>query len=244
MKHLKIISVLFCSMIFSLTGFAQTTDEVIDNYIKAVGGVDKINAIKTARVYAKLTSKTSAVDVILTFKQPNMALSVITSNGQSMKTGYNGKVGWSLFEVGEKAEPYILPEDQLKPFAKESDLASPLINYKDKGSKVELLGTEKHGDKDAFKLKLTDKNGDNNIYLIDAKDYLIVKEIRTYKFPDRDDVTEFEYSNYQPVDGFLFPFTYEVKASKDTVDNQEVRVTKVETNFPVDDEVFGVPKSK
>ena len=52
----------------------------------------------------------------------------------------------------------------------------PLVNYKDKGSSLELVGKEKLNGRDVYNLTITLKEGQvRNIYL-DARTFLEVKE--------------------------------------------------------------------
>src|SRR5205085_9270305 len=82
------------------------------------------------------------------------------------------KEGWfSNPRNGGAFEP--LPSDRLKAAQSELDIRGALVDYAAKGSTVELLGKEKVGDKDAYKLKLTPKTGNEVIYYIDANTYYL-----------------------------------------------------------------------
>ena len=55
MRSIKIIlAVLFTAAMFA-NSYAQTVDEVIDNHIKALGGMDNLNAVKTLKMTGKFT---------------------------------------------------------------------------------------------------------------------------------------------------------------------------------------------
>ena len=50
-----------------------------------------------------------------------------------------------------------------------ADFDGALINYKSKGTVIELVGKEKLGDKDVYHLKLTMKGGQVQHYFLDAE---------------------------------------------------------------------------
>src|SRR3989449_6224931 len=65
--------------------------------------------------------------------------------------------------------------DELKIIQEEADIDGPLVDYKQKGNKVELVGKEKMEGTDTYHLKATLKNGDvRNLYL-DAGSFLLIK---------------------------------------------------------------------
>jgi DNA-binding response OmpR family regulator len=63
----------------------------------------------------------------------------------------------------------------LKAAALMPDLDGPLIDCASKGSKVELIGTEKIGDRDTYKLALTSRDGQVQHIWVDSMSYLEVK---------------------------------------------------------------------
>src|SRR6266851_1575950 len=65
--------------------------------------------------------------------------------------------------------------DDLKGIQEEADTDGPLLDYKAKGNKVELVGKEKVNGKDAYHLKVTLATGTvRNIYL-DAETFFPIK---------------------------------------------------------------------
>ncbi len=59
--------------------------------------------------------------------------------------------------------------------ADQADIDGPLVDYKAKGHQVELVGKEKVEGSDAYKLKVTKKDGDVEYYFLDADSYLPVR---------------------------------------------------------------------
>lgn len=239
-RNLTIILTLF----ISFQGFSQSADDVVNSYVKAIGGADKINAIKTIRMTAKVAAGGMDMPIVMTYKRPYMMMNEITIQGMTMKQGYDGNQGWVINPFGGKKEPDILPEDQSRLFHKQADFEGALVNYKDKGSKVELVGKEDLEGSTVFNLKLTDKDTNVTYYYIDSASFMVVKEKQLIKLQDKEMETEMIYSNYQPVEGVTIPFTYEIKVPNNPMGSQKMLIEKVEANIPVEDSFFKIPVTK
>ncbi len=83
----------------------------------------------------------------------------------------DGNVGWvvgSLRECSRHRNRLTLEE--LHNLAASADFEGPLVDYKEKGNRIELAGKEKIGKRMAFKLVISMKNGENRIDFIDSQD--------------------------------------------------------------------------
>jgi outer membrane lipoprotein-sorting protein len=139
-----------------------------------------------------------------------------------------------------KKDPELMSADEAKEMEETADLDGPLMDYKDKGNQVELLGKEKVEGTDAYKLKVTLKNGDIQTVYIDADSFLSIKEEtkRTVRGTDHD--VESSIGDYKEVDGIVFPFAVE-SGVKGGTEKQKITISKIELNVPVDDAIFKMP---
>src|SRR4030095_3921390 len=136
-------------------------------------------------------------------------------------------------------EPEKLAGEDLKDLQEQSDLDGPLVDYKEKGHTVELLGKEEVEGTPAYKLKLTLKGGDvRNVY-IDAENYLEMKVNLKRKTPGGEIEVDQFIGNYKPVNGVLFAFAIETKIKGQTVN--QITLDKVETDVAIDDALFKMP---
>src|SRR5260370_40831132 len=96
-------------------------------------------------------------------------------------------------------------EAELKSIIDLSDFDGPLINYKQKGNKVEYVGMDEVEGTDTFKLKVTMANGEVQYYYMDT-DYYVPIKIAT-KPMIRGAEIEFETGpvDYKEVDGWDIP---------------------------------------
>ncbi len=223
---------------------AQTADEIVSKYIKTIGGKDKIEAVKTYRRSGKFTGGGGfEARIVEERKRPNMIRQEFLLQGMTGVTAYDGSKGWKIdpFEGKKDAEP--LGEAELKRIVDDSDFEGPLVNYQAKGNKVEYVGTEPVEGTDAYKLKVTLKNGDIFYYYMDT-DYYVPIKIDTRRFV-RGEEREFETSlgDYKEVGGWYQPYAFETNA-KGSPNKQKITIEKIELNVPLDDALFVEPPLK
>jgi hypothetical protein len=201
MKTNRLLGAIFAFAI-SAGAFAQTVDEIVDKHIAAVGGLDKIKSVTsliTDRSLALNGMEIPSKTTILVGKGMRTESTVM---GNSMVEVIDGSTGWMIRPtmMGGTGEPEEMPADQVKQRAGQLDPFGPLVNYKEKGNKVELVGTEKVDKKDNFHLKVTTKDGQEVALFLDANTYLLSKMRATMNGQEG----EISFSDYKETDGIKF----------------------------------------
>jgi hypothetical protein len=227
--------------LFAIPVSAQTADEIIAKYIKTVGGAEKIDAIKTLRRTGKFTGGGGFEAVVIhENKRPQMARQEFSIQGMTGVTAYDGKTGWKIEPWGGKKDPEALGEEEMKGIQEDADFDGPLVNYQQKGNKVEFVGAEPVEGTDAFKLKVTLKNGDVRYYFMDTDYYVPIKieSKRTVRGAER----EFETSlgDYKEVAGVYLPHSIE-SGLKGSPNKSQITFEKIEANVALDDGRFKQP---
>ncbi len=227
--------------LFALPLCAQTTDEIVAKYIKTIGGKDKIEAVKTIRRAGKFTGGGGfEARVTEEKKRPDLIRQEFLIQGMVGVTAYDGKNGWKIEPWQGKKDPEPLGEEEMKSIVEDSDFDGPLVNYQQKGNAVEYIGTEPVEGTDAYKLKVTLKNGDVQYYYMDT-DYYVPIKIDTKRFI-RGEEREYETSlgDYKEAGGVYFPYSSETNA-KGSQFKQKINVEKIDVNAPIDDSRFREP---
>jgi len=230
--------------LFAFPVFAQTADEIVSKYVTTIGGMAKIDAVKSLRRTGKFTGGGGfEARIVEAKKRPNMIRQEFSLQGMTGVTAYDGKSGWKIVPWQGKKDPEPLGEQEMKTIVDDSDFDGPLVNYQAKGNKVEYVGTEPVEGTDAYKLKVTLKNGDIFYYYMDT-DYYVPIKIETKRFV-RGEEREFETSlgDYKEVGGWYQPYAFETNA-KGSPNKQKITIEKVELNVPLDDSVFVEPALK
>ena len=223
---------------------AQTADEIIGKYVKTIGGMEKIQAIKTIRWTGKFIGGGGFEAVVgQESKRPNLVRSEFTIQGLTGINAYDGKNGWKIEPFGGKKDVETLSEEEMKDILDSADFDGPLIDYQKKGHKVEYVGLEPVEGTDAYKLKVTKANGDVVYYFMDT-DYFVPIKTETKRFIRGAELElETSYGDYKEVNGVYFPFSIEsgVKGNPNT---SKVVFSKAEANIALDDSRFIAPKPK
>src|SRR5581483_3776273 len=196
--------------LFAFPLWAQTADEIVAKYIKTIGGKDKLEAVKTIRRTGKFTGGGGfEAGISEDKKRPNMIRQEFKIQGMVGVTAYDGKNGWKIEPWQGKKDPEPLGEEELKSIVEDADFDGPLVDAQAKGNTVEFMGTEPVEGTDAYKLKVTLKNGDVWYYFMDT-DYYVPIKIEFKRFI-RGEEREYETSlgDYKEVSGVYFPYSME-----------------------------------
>jgi hypothetical protein len=132
-------------------------------------------------------------------------------------------------------------EDDLRDMVESADFYGPLIDYQQKGNKIEYVGHDTVDGDDALRLKVTLKNGDIINYFLDPDTYL---EIRTEKqMFIRGSVRESvnNLGSYKQVNGVYFPFSIESGSKRDPGNMAKITLSKIDANVPISDAIFKMP---
>jgi hypothetical protein len=235
-----LLSVAFLPLV-ALPLRAQTAEEIISKYIKTVGGMENIQAVKTLRRTGTYTGGGGfEAKTVEENKRPGLVRQEFTFQGMTGITAYDGKTGWKIQPWGGKKDPEPLSEDEMKGIIDDADFDGPLVNYQEKGNKVEYMGMDQAEGSDAYKLKVTMANGEIRYYYMDTDYYVPIKvEIKRIV---RGAEQEFETypGDYKEVDGWYLPFSVE-SGSKGDAQRGKVSYETIEANVALDDSLYQMP---
>jgi zinc protease len=173
----------------------MTAANVIDKYITAIGGEDKVMAIKTTMMVANATIQGTPLVMTSKSSAPNKTSQEIAVMGNVMqKSIFDGEKGYSESR-GQRTD---MEGDDLEE-AKEGNAIISDLNYKS-GT---LLRIEPIDGRNTIVLK----HKDNEVFY-DMETGLKVKSIKVTKGPDGADVKiPTLFSDYKEVNGVKFPYS-------------------------------------
>ncbi|WP_321347588.1 outer membrane lipoprotein-sorting protein [uncultured Draconibacterium sp.] len=234
---MKRIFFLAALMLFALVSTqAQSLDKVLDNYYKA-NGLDKIEDVKTFDVKANVSVMGMEMPMEIKVKKPNKFRVDMEMMGQKTTSAFNGENGWMINPM-MGAGVQDLEGDQLKQAMGQADMEGALYNYKAKGSNLELLGKVDADGAEAYKLKLTDKDGVVQTFYINADDYMISKvESRVEAMGQTMDVVT-KMLEYKEVKGIKMASKIEMEMP---MGKQSVIMEEIKIDEPLDDSIFEKP---
>jgi len=221
--------------------WAQTVDEIIAKNVQARGGSDKLKSVQSIKSTATMTMGPGMeAPGVLIQKRGNLARLEFTVQGLTAVQAYDGKNAWQIMPFTGKKDPELMPADEAKEIEETADVDGPLVDYKSKGHQVELLGKEKVEGTDAYKLKVSLKNGDVLTVYIDADSFLTIKEETKRTVRGTEQVVEQSIGDYKDVNGLIIPFAME-SGVKGSQEREKLTISKIELNVPADDSIFKMP---
>ncbi len=231
---------------FTATSFAQTVDEIISKYIEAKGGYENLKSIKTIRVTGTGTRTEMGMEfefpVVVINKRPNKFRMEATIQGMSLVNAYDGKTAWQIFPFMGDLSAHELTGKEARDLMLNADIDGPLVDYKKKGHKIELIGKEDVEGSETYKLKVTLKNGDVVYYYLDSEYYVELKISSTAEEQGNTYELDQYFSDFKEVDGILMPHSFENRVGGNTI--MTIKIEKVELNVDIDDSIFNMPESK
>lgn len=203
-----------------------TAETVIQDYVKAIGGLSKLKAVKD--LYIQMTTSMQGHNMTIdnyyvdNSKMANfvkMGSTVVQSmvfDGTRAKM-VGGMAGEKLIE-GEEAAQH-----------KASALMFEELHYDNLGYKLELKGIEKVDGKDAYKVIVESPDGKKSTQFFDKNSKLKIKSV--------DETSTMTISNYKAVDGIQFPHTMKVSGGGMPM-TMEMTVKSIAVNKGVDAGMF------
>src|SRR5215471_19668631 len=226
---------------------AQTADEIVERSLTAQGGRAALSKLTSRVSTGTITVSTPGGDVTGTVelynKAPNKSRSLVKIDLSNFGLGqvtqdqrFNGTTGYAIDTLNGNRD---ITGDQLE-VMRSTIFPTPLLQYKEAGARVELLGKEKVGDKDAYVLRFTPKTAPASRIFVDAESYMIVKTIITLNVPQLGtDVEQTSiFTDIRDVDGVKVPFRVQ---SVNQLQSLTITLTKVEHNTPIADSMFAKP---
>jgi hypothetical protein len=208
-----------------------TVSSILDNYLEALGGAEKLRAVKTleikreASIQGLTLSSTEVFEFPKAYQQLNM-----------------GPMG--VIELVKKEEGFVflqngtavpLPEDQSAEM--ESGLEwIPELNYTNDGVERKIAGIDQMNGKTVYMIENVE-NGKSSFDFYEAESGLKVRTQETQEGPSGESVTvNVDYKEYTDFGGIMFPKIIGMPLGLPM--NTDFEITEVKINEKVDSSVF------
>ncbi|WP_396172239.1 outer membrane lipoprotein-sorting protein [Flavobacterium sp.] len=240
MKNLGIVFSILLLVIGSNAAVAQTADEIINTYIKNIGGAEKFKSLTGTKMEMNVNYQGMEIPVeLVQLRDGKMYLKVNFQGQEITQMAFDGTTAWSTNFMTMKAEK--MESEMVENIKQEAgDYPDPLIDYKAKGYTAEYLGKETKEGTECYKVKLTKKpqmvdgqKVDNIVfYYFDTENNVpILTESEVKSGPAKGQMSVTTMSDYQEVDGMYFPFSM-------NQGGQPMKIKKVTLNPTVDPSAF------
>jgi hypothetical protein len=211
---------------------AQSLDDVISKHLDALGGADNLRKVNSVVMKGNMTQGGTKIPITITAVQKKAFRVEFTFNG---KTGYQiltDTSGWGFNPFMGQTQPEPMTPDDVRKSQDQLDILDEFLDYKDKGTKLEDLGTDSAQGTECYKIKATLKNGKERIIYIRKDNYLTARSAEKAEINGKEMEAISDYSNYKKVGDVLMPFS---------VNNSiqgPIDMDTIEVNPTIDDAIF------
>jgi photosynthetic reaction center cytochrome c subunit len=219
-----------------LPGNLPTTNQIMDNYTRALGGAEAIEKISSREEIGATTIRGQSVSVEVFTKAPGKWMVVRHLPEGDSVTAFDGSTGW----VAMPGRPtHDLRGADIEAARMDADLQFPLhipqifpelrVEYPEK-----IMGREAN-------VLLGIKEGQPALrFYFDAQTGLLVRSVRYAESPLGLDPTQSDYGDYREVDGIQLPFQITIS---EPGSSWSIQIHEVRQNVPVNDARFAKPLS-
>jgi len=226
---------------------ALTVDEIVTRYIEARGGGEKIQALRSVRLTGKLEFGRRNSVVVADWgeivKRPGTIRDETTMQGLTSVDAFDGKDAWSVSPFQGRRDPQRSSADETRQRAQQADIEGPLVRWREKGHRVEYLGSEDVDGTSALKLRVSLKDGDTAYMFLDPDYFLEIRRVMVRHVRGAEQVAETDLGNYAQVAGVWMPFSIE-SGRQGGPKNSRITVEQAEANVELDDALFRYPAQK
>lgn len=225
---------------------AQDAQSLVAKNLEARGGEGALSAIKSIRFEGR---SIFPGDFEVTYQETREKLAGqtagridLTLQGLDLVQAYDGRGGaWKINPFQGRKDAEKMSSDEARSLADSALIEGPLLASRTDGSRVEYLGRDDFDGTLAYKLKVTQKDGDQFTYWLDPDTFLEIKIEETRKVRGAEQTNETELGDYEKVAGVYFPMS--VESWQQGQDNQRQRtiIASGEANPQVAPDFFAEP---
>jgi photosynthetic reaction center cytochrome c subunit len=225
------------AVIQELTDALPTPDQIIDKFIRALGGVEAIEKITTRVETGSAQVDGKTVNVDLFNKGTNKGLFIQHTSAGDSVTAVDGNSGWISLPNHPLRE---LSGSDLDAAQSDADLQFAL-HIKQIFPELRVEYPEAVDGREAYIVVGTREGKPSWKFFFDAESGLLVRLVRYADSPLGLDPTQVDYRDYRAIDGVQTPFNWTISRPGGT---STIHVHAIQQNIPIDDEKFLKPTAK
>jgi zinc protease len=204
-----------------------TCKSVIENYVTAIGGRDNWSAVKDLSMKGEMKMGPMSINVESAYKN---------NSKYSMKMIMNGQVMQSVIYNGTSAKITAMGQEKQ---ANEADLGKykilaqicPELNMQELGYEMKIVGAEDVDGEKAYKLEITDAEGESRYDFFSVDSGL---KLKTIMQQDGMSIVML-YKEYKEVNGVKYPY---LTVTKMGPQDMPLTITELSVNKGVEDSIF------
>lgn len=209
---------------------AQKAEEIITQYLEAIGGKNKLKQISSLTVKGKGQGGSYAITLPMTLyiKNPSKNKMEISIMNQKMVMATDGTLSWGVNPFLGNGQPRPMPS--YGPSINNNvfyTIGKNLIDYQDRGYEAEYLGKTNFRGKKAYRVRLISDLSEDEYYIDVDTYFLLMAKV---------DYSKNYFGDYKKVGDIYFPHHLEGERGGFIMDVEEVII-----NEKIDDKEFEMP---
>jgi len=218
-----------------------SVQEVLDHYVKALGGQEALDAVKTRIIKTAslgISSSDKSTEELFQ-KAPGKVLRFQQSPGYTSWAGFNGQQAWAQDSL--KSYWGLLNTEELHSIMRDAEMYQG-SRVRSQYADVVIAGKEKIGDKDTFMIAGTSPEGAREKFYFDAGSGLLMRRhieepTRFGWFP-----LDINFEGYREVGGVKIPFVVRLLSAGGAWGvRTSYMILEVRQNVPIEDDRFEHP---
>ena len=176
-------------------------------HLEALGGRERIDALRSLRATAKVSIGDRRVEVTIVAQKPNRIRTETRAAGQVITQAYDGtNPPWQFNSKDPKGSKQPLAPSAAEALIADADFLDPLIDWVSRGSSLEFIGRALGYNTIVSRIRVATTGRDLVEVWLDPKTYLITHQLRQRQVSkDRMIVIETHFSDFRPVAGVIMP---------------------------------------
>ena len=122
---------------------APTVDEIVAQHVKARGGREALAAVRTLRMTGRAIAGPGREAIVRReIARPGRIRTEFVFQGTTGVYVWNGTSGWQVSPLDGTLDAQPMPAEAAALSAEQADFEGPLVDWKAKGHRVELVGRD------------------------------------------------------------------------------------------------------
>jgi hypothetical protein len=222
---------------------SYSAEQLVAKNLEARGGAQAIAAIQSIQLEGRLLTPG---DFELAFKEVRLRQAKgdavrddLTVQGLTIVQAYDGSNAWRINPFQGRRDAERMSADDARSMA-DSGLVSGVLLSAAKGT-VTAAGMEDFDGTLAYKLKVTQADGDEFVYLLDPDTFLEIKMVESRRLRGTLQVTDYELGDYEKVAGVYFPMAIDQWGDGNPNQRQRLVIEKATANVDLPASLFAQP---
>ncbi|MFO7972477.1 MAG: pitrilysin family protein [Desulfobacterales bacterium] len=207
-----------------------TAQKVIEKYIEAIGGREKINKIDDLQQIGSVSMMGRSVTIKSFREAPDKFANITEMNGQVVqKQVYDGEKS-KMVAMGQERE---IQGEQLKNLRYDAKMFK-FLRYDELDVKLELQGIESVDDEKAYKIRVINPAGQVHYDFYSVDSGLKIQTQSTQQTQQGEVTSVEKFSDYRPVEGVKFPYKIDISGPQ----SMTLEIESYKVNEGIDSSVF------